>query len=167
MKTKFSRSTLQSLINILLFILLTIVVMCTCSNLSVKAEYFPSFADKHTVALWLFDETEYNYTTLCDASEGSYDLKLMPEGHLTPGKFGNCLTLSGGTGHAIYYAGFAGKVVNNHIRRPDGIISGLWGPSDGPERLLTTLAGKKWTYEFWLQIEKIAEDVVNRTVRDS
>ena len=32
-------------------------------------KYFPSFADKHTVGLWLFDETDYPYTTLTDASQ--------------------------------------------------------------------------------------------------
>ena len=79
MKTRAYRNTFQLLTNIILFALLTIVVICVCIGLPAKTKYFPSFADKHTVALWLFDETEYNYTTLCDAGEGPYDLKLMPE----------------------------------------------------------------------------------------
>jgi hypothetical protein len=57
--------------------------------------FFPTFPDSNTVALWLFDETEwkfsfiysripneYDYMTLCDAGEGAYDLRLMPNGRL-------------------------------------------------------------------------------------
>lgn len=120
---------------------------------------FPTFSDSNTAALWLFDETGYDYATLCDAGLGAYDLRLMPDGHLLPGKFGNCLSLSGGTGHAVSYAGFAGKVVNNHLRESDGVISGLWGPTEGPEALLITLAGNHWTCEFWLKLESKPIDV--------
>ncbi len=115
---------------------------------------FHSFPDDHTLALWLFDEDEYNYTTLCDAGRYHYDLRLMPQGSLSPGKFGNSLTMSGGFGQSVAYAGFAGKVVNNHLRKPDGQISGLWGPTEGPEKLLKALVDRKWTFEFWLKLER-------------
>lgn len=121
--------------------------------------YFPSFADKHTVALWLFDETQYPYTTLTDAGEYEYDLRLMKGGGLAPGKFGNCLSLSGGSGHAVAYDGFAGKVANEHLREPDGIVSGLWGPTEGPEALLKALASNVWTCEFWLKLQSGLGDV--------
>ncbi|UCE04489.1 MAG: hypothetical protein JSW07_12745 [bacterium] len=121
---------------------------------------FSSFPDDRTVALWLFDETEYDYTTLCDAGIGGYDLRLMPAGHLVPGRFGNCLNLSGGTDHAICYCGFTGKVVNNHIRKPDGEISGLWGPTEGPENLLNALASDNWTLEFWLKCENSPDNII-------
>jgi len=140
------------------FCLLTLfgIILFQCSN---NSNYFQTFADNHTVSLWLFDETEYDYTTLADAGLGGYDLRLMPEGHLVPGKFGNCLNLAGGSSHAIAYAGFAGKVVNNHIRRPDGIVSGLWGPTEGPEYLLHALAGDDWTCEFWFNLKEIQGDI--------
>ena len=139
------------------------VILSNCIDTNIDKIYFPSFPDKHTIALWLFDESEYNYTTLCDAGEGHYDLRLMPNGHLYPGKYGNCLKLSGGKGHTIAYAGFAGKIVNNHIRKPDGQISGLWGPTEGPERLLNALSMAEWTFEFWL---KLYNDNENITIFD-
>ena len=145
-------------------LIILLLLMNTSAGIAIgAANFFPTFADSHTVALWLFDETDYNYTTLLDASEGAYDLRLMPGGHLRSGKFGNCLSLSGGAGHAIAYAGFAGKVVNEHIREPDGIISGLWGPTEGPEALLTALAGNEWTCEFWLQLKGVTD---NATIID-
>jgi len=137
----------------------SIAMITNCGNVSKENSVFRSFPDKHTVALWLFDESEYNYTTLCDAGEYHYDLRLMSNGNLGPGKYGNSFKMSGGTGHAIAYAGFAGKVVNNHIRKPDGMISGLWGPTEGPEKLLKTLADGKWTFEFWLKLENIEDKI--------
>jgi len=48
------------------------------------ADYFPSFADEHTVGLWLFDETDYPYTTLTDAPDegrqaGPWQIRRLPE----------------------------------------------------------------------------------------
>ena len=140
-----------------------VLVIATVTNGDSAGDFFPTFADSHTVALWLFDETEYDYTTLCDAGEGTYDLHLMEEGHLSPGKFGNCLGLSGGSGHAVYYAAFSGKVVNEHLRESDGIVSGLWGPTEGPEMLLDALASSHWTCEFWL---KLGGEQTNITIID-
>jgi hypothetical protein len=138
------------------FIIIFITFILTTSNganTSRDGIVFHTFPDKHTLALWLFDETDYNFTTLCDASENYYDLRLMPNGIMATGKYGNSLNMSGGSGHVVSYAGFAGKVVNNHIRKPDGQISGLWGPTEGPEKLLEALAEGKWTFEFWLKFE--------------
>lgn len=109
-------------------LILSLIIICSIAGMAVGTDdFFPTFADTHTVVLWLFDETDYNYTTLSDAGKGAYDLRLMTKGRLMPGKFGNCLSLSGRFAHAIAYAGFAGKIVNDHIRRADGKISGLWG----------------------------------------
>ena len=58
------------------------------------SRFFPSFADEHTVALWLFDDPEYFNATLTDASENWYDLRLQPGGKLVPGRFGSALALS-------------------------------------------------------------------------
>jgi len=120
---------------------------------------FQSFADRHTLALWLFDESEYNYTTLCDASNNYYDLRLLPAGHLLPGKYGNALNITEDSGQKIAYAGFAGKVVNNHIRRPEGEISGLWGPTEGPKKLLNALRTGIWTFEFWLKFDQKGDSI--------
>jgi len=130
-----------------------------CTNTRSNKNVFHTFPDKHTLALWLFDESDYNYSTLCDASENYYDLRLMADGRMATGKYGNSLTMSGSTGHVVSYAGFAGKVVNNHIRKPDGEISGLWGPTEGPEQLLKALAEGIWTFEFWLKLDKISKTV--------
>ena len=46
-----------------------------CGTTYAEKNYFPSFADKHTVGLWLFDETDYPYTTLTDAGQNEYDLR--------------------------------------------------------------------------------------------
>ena len=77
---------------------------------------FPSFADKHTIALWLFDETQYPHTTLTDASANEYDLRLQKGGKLVAGKFGNALKVMSGSGHAVSYAGFKGAVPIGEMR---------------------------------------------------
>ncbi|MHC4344557.1 MAG: LamG domain-containing protein [Planctomycetota bacterium] len=114
--------------------------------------YFPSFADKHTVGLWLFDETDYPHTTLTDASQYEYDLRLQNGGRLVPGKFGNALKFSPGSGHAVSYAGFKGAVPISEMRERNGTPSGLWGPAVPPSKILTALAGRDWTVEFWLKL---------------
>jgi len=115
------------------------------------SSFFPSFADKHTVGLWLFDETDYPYTTLTDASQYEYDLRLMKGSRLVPGKFGNCLKLTPGLDYAVGYAAWKGMVGFTYMREVSGRRgSGLWGPTVAPEQLLETLAGRDFTCEFWL-----------------
>jgi hypothetical protein len=124
------------------------------------ADYFPSFADKHTVALWLFDETPYSYNTLTDAGIYEYDLRLF-EGDLAAGKFGTALKTSPDAQYNLYYAEWAGKVCKVRMRRPKGEPSGLWGPTIAPEKILAALSGQDWTIEFWLKcLSKPEEQVV-------
>jgi len=113
-----------------------------------KADYFPSFADQHTLALWLFDETPYRYNTLTDAGIYEYDLRLF-KGKLVDGKFGNALQTSPDSDYNLYYAEWAGKVSQKQMRQRDGRASGLWGPTISPEKVLAALAGQDWTIEFW------------------
>jgi len=125
----------------------------TLHTVVARDNYFPSFCDDHTVGLWLFDETEYPHTTLTDASRYEYDLRLQEAGGLVPGKFGNALKLSGGSGHAVSYAGFKGAVPIGEMRERNGTPSGLWGPAVPPSEILTTLAGGDWTVECWLKLD--------------
>jgi len=114
--------------------------------------------ESEIVGLWLFDESDYPHTTLTDASEyAKADLCLMDGGSMVSGKFGNALELSG-SAYAVSYAGFAGKVPEEEIRERDGTPSGLWGPTEGPEALLTGLAGNRWTIELWLNVPSITEE---------
>ena len=135
---------------------LTIPVVVACASevalgTENNARFFPSFADEHTVGLWLFDETDYPYTTLTDASRYEYDLRLMKGGKLVPGKFGNCLKLTPGLDYAVGYAAWKGMVAFTHMREPSGRRgSGLLGPTVTPEKLLNALAGRDFTCEFWL-----------------
>jgi hypothetical protein len=101
--------------------------------------------------LWLFDETPYPYTTLTDASEYEYDLRLMKGGQLVPGKFGNCLKCTPGLDYAVGYSSWKGHIAFAHMREVSGRPgSGLWGPTVAPEKLLNALAGRDFTCEFWL-----------------
>jgi len=119
----------------------------------VEKNYFPSFADEHTVGLWLFDEADYPYTTLTDAGQYEYDLRLMKGGKLVAGKFGNCLKLTPGLDYAVSYAAWKGMVGFTHMREVSGRPgSGLWGPTMPPEQLLDTLADRDFTCEFWLML---------------
>ncbi|MHC4666416.1 MAG: LamG domain-containing protein, partial [Planctomycetota bacterium] len=112
-----------------------------------------------TVALWLFDESDYPHTTITDASEyAKADLCLMDGGRMVPGKFGNALQVSG-TDYALCYAGFAGKVSEEELRERDGKPSALWGPTEASGALLDGLAGKKWTIEVWLNLSSLADGV--------
>ncbi|MHC4477080.1 MAG: LamG-like jellyroll fold domain-containing protein [Planctomycetota bacterium] len=113
---------------------------------------FASFPDSSTVGLWLFDEADYPHTTLTDASEyEKADLCLMDGGSIVAGQYGNALRVSPGD-WAVCYAGFAGKVPEEHLREPDGTPSGLWGPTEGSGPLLYGLAGSTWTIELWLNL---------------
>ncbi|HUT30787.1 MAG TPA: Calx-beta domain-containing protein [Sedimentisphaerales bacterium] len=115
----------------------------------------PPFADSNTAALWLFDETEYPYTTLTDAGEDQYDLRLADSGRLIAGKFGNALRMSPGTGYNLYYAEWKGILCAIHMAAPAGEPSGLWGPTIAPKKLLAALASEDWTCEFWLKLSAV------------
>jgi len=150
----------------LVALVLVVVWLITVAGMSFGADsttnYFPSFADNHTVALWLFDEADYPYTTLTDAGEYEYDLRLMKGGKLVKGKFGNCLKCTPGLDYVVGYAAWKGIVGFNHMREVSGRPgSGLWGPTVPPEQLLNTLAGGDFTCEFWLLLmSSPIEDVV-------
>jgi hypothetical protein len=81
----------------------------------------------------------------------------MEGGKLAPGKFGNCpsvsptVSLDIDTDMVVSYAGWKGAISYYCTRKADGIPAGLWGPTIPPEVILTTLAGKNWTWEFWLK----------------
>ena len=118
-----------------------------------ETDYFPSFSDDHTVGLWLFDETEYPYTTITDASKYEYDLRLMKGGRIVPGKFGNCLKLTPGLDPAVGYSSWKGHISFAHLREVSGRPgSGLWGPTVAPEKLLDAAAGSDFTCEFWIML---------------
>ncbi|MHC4617572.1 MAG: LamG domain-containing protein [Planctomycetota bacterium] len=123
----------------------------------VLGDYATAFADHNTVGLWLFDETEYPYTTLTDAGPYEYDLRLMDKGSLVPGKFGSALLVLPGYSHAVCYAGFKGGVPAFHLREADGVPSGLYGPTEGPGKLLHALDGAAWTCEFWLKLLSVPD----------
>ena len=120
------------------------------TDLAWMAEHFPSLSDKHTVALWLFDETYYAYNTLTDAGIYEYDLRLF-DASLADGKFGAALKTAPGPGYNLYYAEWAGKVCKVRMRRPKGEPSGLWGPTIVPAKLLAALNASNWTLEFWFE----------------
>jgi hypothetical protein len=116
-----------------------------------EKNYFPSFADDHTVGLWLFDETDYPYTTITDAGKFEYDLRLMKGGELVKGRYGNCLKCTPGLDYAVSYAAWKGSLGFVHLRENSGRPgSGLFGPTMAPERIARTLSESDWTCEFWL-----------------
>ncbi len=131
--------------------MIALFVSVAVTTFAEKPEPPHSSDDSETVSLWLFDEYTYPHTTLTDASEsGKADLCLMAGGSMVGGKFGNALRITG-SGYAVCYAAFAGKVPQEEMRLSDGIPSGLWGPTEGPGALLRGLSGAEWTVEFWLQ----------------
>jgi len=125
--------------------------------------YFPSFADEHTVGLWLFDEVDYPYTTLTDASMYEYDLRLMKAGKLVPGRFGNALKSTPGLDYNVSYASWKGHIAFAHMREVSGRPgSGLWGPTIAPQKLTDAVGGGDFTCEFWLMLmsNPIAESAI-------
>ncbi|MHC4645796.1 MAG: Calx-beta domain-containing protein [Planctomycetota bacterium] len=123
-----------------------------------EGAYAP-FPDSDTVGLWLFDEADYPHTTLTDASEyEKADLCLMDAGWIVAGQYGYALSVSG-SDYAVSYAGFAGKVPEEHLREPDGTPSGLWGPTEGSGPLLNGLAGSTWTIEMWLNLASVGSGI--------
>ncbi|MHC4193009.1 MAG: LamG-like jellyroll fold domain-containing protein, partial [Planctomycetota bacterium] len=134
-------------------LVLAVAIIGGCSSAYGEKNYFPSFADKHTVGLWLFDETDYPYTTLTDAGQNEYDLRLMKGGKLVRGKFGNALKLTPGRDYAVSYAAWKGAVGFNNMREMSGRPgSGLFGPTIAPEQVMRTLAERDFTCEFWLML---------------
>ncbi|MHC4756164.1 MAG: LamG-like jellyroll fold domain-containing protein [Planctomycetota bacterium] len=134
------------------FLLVSVmVIMASACTAVAEKNYFPSFADKHTVGLWLFDETDYPYTTLTDAGAHEYDLRLMKGARLVKGKYGNCLKCTPGLDYGVSYAAWKGAVGFYHMREPSGRPgSGLFGPTIAPEQIAKTFAESDWTCEFWL-----------------
>ena len=131
---------------------------CTEHTYTIFEDAFPSFADVDTVGLWLFDEVDYPHTTLTDASRcEKADLCLMDGGSMIAGKYGRALQV--GSGYAVCYAGFAGKVPEEELREEDGTPSGLWGPTEGSGPLLNGLAGSTWTMELWLNLSSSGSDI--------
>lgn len=145
------KSTLRNKRAVLLFSL----AMLTRPVGAESTIYFPSFADTHTVGLWLFDENQYPHTTLTDASENEYDLCLMDGGRLVPGRYGHALEISPSAGVAVTYAGYIGQGATRSLRVKDGYPSGLWGPTVAPQKILSTLASRDWTLEMWLKFTSI------------
>ncbi|MHC4622822.1 MAG: LamG-like jellyroll fold domain-containing protein [Planctomycetota bacterium] len=140
----------QKLLPPLILVLLFFVL--SAARARSPQDLFPSFPDKHTVGLWLFDETEYPYTTLTDASGYEYDLRLQKEGELVAGKFGSALKVAPGMDYAVNYVGFKGSVPIEDMGDNRGTPSRLWGPTEGPGKLVNALAGPTWTCEFWLNL---------------
>ena len=142
--------------------LLSVVVIDDAIAVGGQKNYFPSFADEHTVGLWLFDETEYPYTTITDASKYEYDLRLMKGARLVKGKYGNCLKCTPGLDYGVSYAAWKGAVGFYHMREPSGRPgSGLFGPTIAPEQIAKTFAERDWTCEFWiLLMSNPIQDVV-------
>lgn len=130
-------------------------VISSCVKAGTTSNLFGSFADEHTIGLWLFDEIEYPHTTLTDASRYGYDLRLQKGGKLAAGRFGNALKVSAGSDHAVSFAGFVGSIPSDDMRGKDGAPSGLWGPTIAPEKILTTMADGDWTIEFRLKLQSV------------
>ena len=107
--------------------------VCAPGGAVMADEFFGSFADDNTIGLWLFDENQYPYTTITDASKYEYDLRLMKGGRLVPGKFGNCLKCTPGLDPAVGYSSWKGHISFEHLREVSGRPgSGLWGPTVAP-----------------------------------
>lgn len=109
-------------------------------------------ADKNTVALWLFDETAYPNALITDASIYEIADLALTSGTLVSGKYGNALSST--EGYNVIFAGFAGNGALQP-RGPDGIPSGLWGPTYASQHLNDAVGTKDYTFEFWLSLEEI------------
>ena len=132
---------------VFLAVLVGLLTAVWANGESTDLNFFPSFSDKHTVGLWLFDEPQYVNVTLTDASVHLYDLRLLPGGRLVPGRFGNALRLSSQDGPAARAAYTPREYDGSAWMIPD---SRLVPP---PEHLLATLAERDWTWEFWLKLD--------------
>jgi hypothetical protein len=86
-----------------------LVLLSAWVSLSLSGRAVPppvgSSENCETVALWLFDESEYLNATLTDATQNFYDLRLFPAGKLVPGRFGSAITRrSPAPGQAVSFA---------------------------------------------------------------
>jgi hypothetical protein len=142
------------------FLAVFVLVMGICV-LAGADDLFPTFADEHTVVMWLFDEGYYPHTTLTDAGVNEYDLHLQDGGKLVDGRFGNALKVLDSSEQAVSYAGTKGDIGGRQMREKDGVPSGLWGPALIPSKLLSVFSEGDWTCEFWLKLDTIpGKDVV-------
>ena len=109
-----------------------------------------------TVALWLFDEPDYLNATLTDATQNFYDLRLLPAGKISPGRFGSAISRrSPEPGQAVSFAEDCRHFPNDW----EGTLKDR--PAKPPAKLIETLQQQDWTWEFWLQLERQpAADVV-------
>ena len=108
---------------------------------------FPSVStsldETQVAALWLFDEPHYVSMTLLDAGPYYYDLGFeIQHARLAPGKFGNALFFGVGEGVATRWA--CGSEPKSSRLNPFPHF---------PKQLTEVLAGKNWTWEFWLCLQ--------------
>lgn len=151
-----------SVIKVFIFNILFLLFSCflfitnnsSAQNAKNSADLIGEAKDKNTVALWLFDESSYPNATLTDASKYEIADLSLTCGTLVPGKFGNALTEC--SGYNIIYSGFAGNGALQP-RGPDGIPSGLWGPTFASQPLNDALGKKEYTFEFWLNLKEIPQ----------
>ena len=68
---------MQSTYTIFSFILVLLSITPRTNGIILRENLFPSFSDRRTVALWLFDDPQYMNVSLTDASENLYDLRLL------------------------------------------------------------------------------------------
>ncbi|CAN5483171.1 hypothetical protein BH09VER1_BH09VER1_55190 [soil metagenome] len=121
-------------------------------------------ADEKTLALWLFDETQYINAALLDASQNMYDLRLLPDpaahgtwfgpwkptgGLLAPGKWGNALRVDPKQGPAVAWNHAGQSLVYPPINPVEA------RPVQVPLAISKALAGGAWTWEFWLNLEAV------------
>lgn len=141
-------------LSLFLLHLTIILISCDTSNgkLATVEDYPKSHVkDKNTVLLWLFDEEAYPNATITDASQYEIaDLRLT-SATLSKGKFGNALPST--AVYNVIYAGYPGQGALVP-RQPDGVPTGLWGPTYAPEDLLHALSAKDLTVEFWLNLTR-------------
>jgi hypothetical protein len=98
--------------------------------------------DRHTVALWLFDEPQYPHMTLTDAGPNRGDLRLLNGASLVPGRYGNALAMSGATSPA---ASYACPTTGLYTLPLEQRLAG-----DRPAEALN-LGYYDWTIEFWFR----------------
>jgi hypothetical protein len=161
---KKTRANTEKIIMYKLTLILALSIVFGCNQNTKVNKLSPAVVtdqvknNDDTAVLWLLDESTYPHTTLTDASVAAKaDLCLMNGGILVKGKYGNALKVNG-SDFAVCFAGFAGKVPQEEMRGADGVPSGLWGPTEGPDMLLNALAGDKWTVELWLNLSKMSEN---------
>lgn len=114
----------------------------------------PRKDDSNTVALWMFDDLPYKNSTITNAAltEDKNDLFLSDNGNIIDsGKFGRALMVNTAKGgYAVGFAGYVGSVTLYKMREYlDQMPTGLWGPTETPQKLVKTLTSETGTMEFW------------------